>query len=129
MHIANHLSIIVVCRPATQSTAMPVGHLMSKLSGLKATTEIQQVRPTGAYRYKPAKSYCYCVMLLDLHKSSHIHCVEALRWGSRPRTPEFCVGENNMLISKNTKTCFTPDAKPKICITPDAKPKTQDTEL
>ena len=40
-------------------------------------------------------------------------CVGSWRW-LRPPTPEFCVGDTDMLVSKNTKT---PDAKLKICVT------------
>ena len=39
-----------------------------------------------------------------------------------------CVTYTNMLVYKNVKICFTPDAKPKICITPDAKPKRKSVE-
>ena len=42
-------------------------------------------------------------------------CVGVLRW-SRPSTPEFRVGDTNMLVSKNAK-------KSKICVTPNMKPK------
>ena len=41
----------------------------------------------------------------------------------RPPTPQFCVGYTNMLVSKNAKTCATPNTKHKICVTPNAKHK------
>ena len=37
--------------------------------------------------------------------------VGALLW-SRPPTPEFCVGDTNMLVFKNAKICVTPNATP-----------------
>ena len=33
-----------------------------------------------------------------------------------------------MLVSKNAKICFTPNAKPKICVTHNAKPKPKSVE-
>ena len=33
-----------------------------------------------------------------------------------------------ILALPNTKTCVTPDAKPKICVTPDANPRCQSVE-
>ena len=45
-----------------------------------------------------------------------------------PPTPEFCVGDTNMLVSwsqHNPLIYVLPDAKPKICIIPDAKPRRQ----
>ena len=38
-------------------------------------------------------------------------------WGYCP-TREFCVGDTNMLVSKNAKICVTPNANAKICVTP-----------
>ena len=46
-----------------------------------------------------------------------------------PPTPEFCVGDTNMLVSKICVTQRqTPDAKPKICVSPNAKPRRQSVE-
>ena len=47
--------------------------------------------------------------------------VGAFCW-SRPQTREFYVGDTNMLVSKNTKICITPNAKYKIYITPMQNP-------
>ena len=41
-----------------------------------------------------------------------------------PPTPEFCVGDTNMLVYFGV----TPDANPKICVTPDANPRRQSVE-
>ena len=46
------------------------------------------------------------------------------RW-AMPPTPEFCVGDTNMLVSTQRQT---PDAKPKICVSPNAKPQRQPVE-
>ena len=46
------------------------------------------------------------------------------RWAVHP-TPEFCVGDTNMLVSTRRQT---PDAKPKICVSPNAKPRRQSVE-
>ena len=54
-------------------------------------------------------------------------CVGALRW-SRPPTPEFCVGDTNMLVCINAKICVTPDPKSKICVTPNVKHKLKSVE-
>ena len=35
-------------------------------------------------------------------------------------TPQFRVGDTNMLVSKNAKICVTPNAKSKICVTLNA---------
>ena len=44
-------------------------------------------------------------------------------------TPTYnLVTYTNMLVSKNTKICVTPDAKHKICITPKAKPQRKSVE-
>ena len=64
----------------------------------------------------------YCVKLSLYSTAMQSFRVGALCW-SRPPTPKFRVGDNNMLVSKNEKICITPDAKPKICVTPNAKPK------
>ena len=53
--------------------------------------------------------------------------VGSWRWPGHPM-PQSCVTYTNMLVSKNAKICFTPDAKPKICITPDAKPRRKSVE-
>ena len=45
--------------------------------------------------------------------------VGALRWSRLP-TPEFHVGDTNILVSKNTKICVTTGAKPEICVNPNA---------
>ena len=42
-------------------------------------------------------------------------------------TPEFWVGDTNMLVSKMWKFAF-PDGKPRICVSPDAKPRRQSVE-
>ena len=34
----------------------------------------------------------------------------------------------NMLVSKNTKVCVSPNAKPKICFTPNANPQRESVE-
>ena len=46
----------------------------------------------------------------------------------RPPTPQFGIGDTNMLVSKNVKICVTPNAKHKICVTPNAKPQTEPME-
>ena len=38
-------------------------------------------------------------------------CVGSLCW-LRPQTPQFRVGDTNMLVSKNDKICVTPNANP-----------------
>ena len=53
--------------------------------------------------------------------ATHIFYVGVLRW-SRPPTPQFHIGDTNMLVSTNAKICVTPDAIPKICITPNTRP-------
>ena len=60
----------------------------------------------------------YVNNLLSLYSTAtqNFH-IGALRW-SGPPTPEFRIGNTNMLVSKNTKICFTPYAKPKICALP-----------
>ena len=45
------------------------------------------------------------------------------RW-AMPPTPEFCMGDTNMLVYFGV----TPDANPKICVTPDANPRRQSVE-
>ena len=53
------------------------------------------------------------------------------RWVSRwlrPPTPQFRVGDTNMLVSKNAKICLTPNANSKICITPNANPLHEQVE-
>ena len=42
--------------------------------------------------------------------------------GLTPPTPQFCVGDTNMLVSKNAKICVTPNANSKICIIPTQTP-------
>ena len=49
-------------------------------------------------------------------------CIGSLRW-PRPPTPQFCVWDANMLVSKNAKICVTPNANAKICVTPNANAK------
>ena len=44
------------------------------------------------------------------------------RW-LRPPTPQFRVGDTNMLVSKNAKICVTPTANAKICVSPNANPQ------
>ena len=39
-----------------------------------------------------------------------------------------CIGDTNMLVSKNAKICLTPKAKHKICVTPNAKPQRKPME-
>ena len=51
-------------------------------------------------------------------------CVGSWRW-LRPPTPEFRVGDTNMLVSENAKP---PTPNPKICVTPDANPRRQSVE-
>ena len=34
-----------------------------------------------------------------------------------------CIGDTDMVISKNTKICLTPNEKHKICISPNANPQ------
>ena len=46
----------------------------------------------------------------------------------RPPTPQFRVEDTNMLVSKNAKICFTPNAKPKICVTPNVNPQRESVE-
>ena len=41
---------------------------------------------------------------------------------------KFCVGNTNMLVSKNAKICVTPDTYFKICFTPNAKPQRESVE-
>ena len=41
---------------------------------------------------------------------------------------KICVGDTNMLVSKNAKICLTPNAKHKICVYPDANPKRESVE-
>ena len=55
--------------------------------------------------------------LIFIYSYKPIFCCAAtfLRWGLalvKTPTPEFCVGDTNMLVSKNTKICVTPDANP-----------------
>ena len=40
----------------------------------------------------------------------------------RPPTPQFRIGDTNMLESKNAKIGVTPKAKQTICVTPNVKP-------
>ena len=35
----------------------------------------------------------------------------------------FCVGDTNMLVSKNAIICLTPNEKHKICVSPNANPQ------
>ena len=80
------------------------------------------------YRSVQVLVYQRSQTLLSLYfTATQNFCVGALRW-PRPPTPEFCVGETNMLVSKNAKIFFTPHTKPRICITPDAKPKRKSVE-
>ena len=44
------------------------------------------------------------------------------------RMTQFRFGYTNMLVSKNVKICFTPNAKPKICVTPNANPQCKQVE-
>ena len=53
--------------------------------------------------------------------------VGSSRW-LRPPTPQFHVGDTDMLVSKNAKICVTPNAKPKICVTPNANPQQESVE-
>ena len=73
---------------------------------------------TGKPSIQPIKPYT---------TATHIFSVGALGW-SRPPTPEFRFGDTNILVSKNTKVCITPDAKPQICFTTNAKPKGKSVE-
>ena len=41
---------------------------------------------------------------------------------------EFCVGDTNILVSKNAKICITPNANAKICVTPNPNPQRQHVE-
>ena len=36
---------------------------------------------------------------------------------------KICVGDTNMLVSKNTKICLIPNAKHKICVSPNVNPQ------
>ena len=54
-------------------------------------------------------------------------CVGSSRW-LRPPTPQFRVGDTNMLVSKNASICVTPNANAKICITPNANPQREQVE-
>ena len=45
-----------------------------------------------------------------------------------PQTREFCVGDTNMLVSKNPKICITTNANAKICLTPNANPHHEPVE-
>ena len=62
---------------------------------------------------------------IPLHRKTI--CVGSWRWLTPP-TPQFRVGDNNMLVSKNAKICITRKAKYKICVTPNAKPKREPME-
>ena len=42
------------------------------------------------------------------------------RWGAHPMQK---FGDTNILVSKNTKICLTPNAKHKICVSPNANPQ------
>ena len=48
--------------------------------------------------------------------------------GQCPPTPEFCVGDTNMLVSWSQREPFLPDAKPNISVLSDAKPKRKPVE-
>ena len=53
------------------------------------------------------------------------------RWGialGQSPNAKNCVGNTNMLVSKNAKICVTSNAKPKICVTPNANPQCKSVE-
>ena len=41
---------------------------------------------------------------------------------------EFRVGDINMLVSKNTKICVTPNMNAKICVNPESNPQCKPAE-
>ena len=45
-----------------------------------------------------------------------------------PLTQQFCIGNTNMLVSKNAKIWVTPNANAKICVTPNANPQRKQVE-
>ena len=53
--------------------------------------------------------------------------VGSSRW-LRPPTPQFRVGDTNMLVSKDAKMCVTPNANAKICVTPNSNPQREQVE-
>ena len=61
------------------------------------------------------------------------HCdTKLLAFGTmqmgEPPNAKICVGNTNMLISKNAKICTTPNAEHKICFTPNTKPQHEPME-
>ena len=53
--------------------------------------------------------------------------VRGWHW-AMPLTPEFCIGDTNMLVSWSQRKPFFPDAKLKICVSPNAKPHREPME-
>ena len=68
-----------------------------------------------------------CCLKPIFHCNAKTICVGSWHW-LRPPTPQFRVGDTNMLVSKNAKICSTPNAKYKICVTPNAKPQREPME-
>ena len=48
-------------------------------------------------------------------------CVGSSRW-LRPLTPQFRLGDTNMLVSKNAKICVTPNENIKFALPPTQNP-------
>ena len=59
-------------------------------------------------------------------------CLDCKGFHKYPWGPNMCiymdVGFTNMLVSKNTKICVTPNMKHKICVTPNTKPQREPME-